>query len=415
MKYAGIDWATDRHFVALEDADGKVLEEWSVEHTPEAVAGLLVRLEREGGTREVVVGVESGAPLVTDQLLLAGYTVYALNPKQADRFRDRYAPAGSKDDRRDARVIADAVRTDSGRLKPLEHDGPLTEELRMRDRARTRLVGQRTRYGNQLRQVLSRYYPALLDLGRAMHDPFLAALLRAYPEPGSARAARLPRLRRLVAEHRIRTVDAEGLQALLHRPGFAVPRHVIAACRDEALDLVAQIELLDGQIRAADRRLGELFEGHPDRELLESLPGLGACLAIRVCAELGDHRARTADATTLQAFAGTAPVTRRSGKRGVSSITMRRGCNRVLQAALFHMARTSVHRSPWARAYLRHLRRRGLRHAKAVRSLSNKWAKILAAVLRTRRRYDEVTHVEDLLRNRVPWALGLDSSRQEAA
>ena len=415
MKFAGIDWATDRHFVALEAADGQALDEWSVEHTPAAIAGLLVRLQQEGGPGEVVVGVESGAPLVTDQLLLAGYTVYALNPKQADRFRDRYAPAGSKDDRRDALVIADAVRTDAGRLKPLESDSPLTEELRMRDRARTRLVEQRTRHSNQLRQVLSRYYPALLELERAMHDPFLAALLRAYPDPDGGRGARLPRLRRLLEEHRIRTIDAEALQRLLHRPGFAVPRHVLAACRDEALDLVAQIELLVEQTRLADRRLRELFEGHPDRELLESLPGLGTCLAIRVCAELGDYRARTADATTLQAFAGTAPVTRRSGKRGVSSITMRRGCNRVLQAALFHMARCSVHRSPWARAYLRHLRGRGVPHAKAVRALSNKWAKIIAAVLRTRRRYDEVTHVERLLRNQVPWALGLDHPHQEAA
>jgi transposase len=109
----------------------------------------------------------------------------------------------------------------------------------------------------------------------------------------------------------------------------------------------------------------------------------------------------------LQAFAGTAPVTRRSGKRGVYSITMRRGCNRVLQAALFHMARCSVARSLWAKAYLVHLRQRHVPYAKAVRALSNKWAKILAAVLATRAIYDEGTHVADLLRNSVPWVSDL--------
>lgn len=405
MKYVGIDWATDVHFVALLAESGEILDEWQVRHDPEAVEGLLDRLAREGGPEGVQVAVESGIPLVTSLLLDAGYEVYELNPKQADRFRDRHTSAGAKDDRRDAVVAADAIRTDAGRLRPLERDSVLTEELRLRDRARTRLVTQRTRHANQLRQVLGRYYPALLRLERAMHDPFLLAVLRAYPDPATASGARAPRLRRLLKEHRVRSIDVAALRSVLRGPAFAVPEHVAAACRDEALDLADQIELLNGQIRQAEARLKDLFERHPDREILKSLPGLGDLLAIRVAAELGDHRARDGDATTLQAFAGTAPVTRRSGKRGVISISMRKGCNRVLQATLFHMARCSVRRSTWAAAYLRHLRARGVPHAKAVRALSNKWAKILAAVLASRTLYDEGTHVHHLVRNRVPWLL----------
>jgi transposase len=341
--------------------------------------------------------------------------VYELNPKQADRFRDRHTSAGAKDDRRDAVVLADAIRTDGGRLRPVQQDSAVTEELRLRDRARTRLVAQRTRYANQLRQALGRYYPALLRLERDMHDGFLLAVLRAYPDPRAASGARAPRLQRLLREHRIRALDVETLQSVLRGPAFAVPEHVAAACRDEAIDLAEQIDLLNRQIRTAEARLNGLFERHPDREILKSLPGLGNLLAIRVAAELGDHRARYADPTTVQAFAGTAPVTRRSGKRGVISISMRRGCNRVLQAALFHMARCSVRGSGWAAAYLRHLRRRGVPHAKAVRALSNKWAKLIAVVLNARTTYDEDIHVQHLTKNRVPWILDASAERRVSA
>ena len=124
-------------------------------------------------------------------------------------------------------------------------------------------------------------------------------------------------------------------------------------------------------------------------------------------AELGDRRDRYADRSIAQAFSGTAPVTRRSGKRGVISISMRKGCNRTLQAALFTMARCSLATGGWARAYYDHARAHGKSHAAAVRALSNKWAKILAAVLRTREPYDEAQHVARLKDRGVPWARDL--------
>lgn len=414
MKYLGIDWATDIHFVALVDQDGGVIGEWQVAHDPTAVAGLIERLGSEGGSEAVLVGIESGAPLVVDQLLEVGYRVYALNPKQADRFRDRYSPAGAKDDRRDALVVANAVRTDADRLRLLEPDSALTQQLRLRDRARTRLVAQRTRYAHQLRQTLARYYPALLKLGRDMHDRFLLALLQAYPDPAAGRAARTPRLQRLLKSHRIRVLSVQDLRSRLRSQSFFVPDHVVEACRDEALDLVAHIELVNEQIDVAERRLRELFKKHPDRELLESLPGLGDNLTIRVAAELGDHRAREGDASKVQAFGGTAPVTRRSGKRHLS-VRMRRGCNRNLQGALFQMARCSVPKSRWAASYLQHLRDRGVPYNKAVRALSNKWVKILVMMLNTRATYDDNLHIDHLVRNQVPWAQHLNTQEQIAA
>jgi transposase len=251
--------------------------------------------------------------------------------------------------------------------------------------------------------MLQRYYPALLELKRDPHDAFLLELLKAYPDPEAGRRARHPRLRRMLREHRIRVLSADELSERLRRKSFWVSGPVMAACRDEALDLVAQIELLNEQIEASERRLRELFKKHPDRELLESLPGLGEILTIRVAAELGEHRAHDGDASSAQAYSGTAPVTRRSGK-GRVNVRMRRGCNRELQSAMYQMARCSVCKSEWAASYLQHLKERGVPNAKAVRSLSNKWMKIVVAMLSTQFPYDEALHVQHLRRYQVPWA-----------
>lgn len=407
MRFVGIDWAQDVHDVALVDEAGTLVDRWRSTHDAVGVGALFERLAREGGPGQLLVGIESGAPLLLDQLLEQGYTIYAINPKQADRFRDRHTSAGAKDDRLDALVLADAVRTDRAKLRPVQRDSDLAEEIRLRDRARSRKVEARNRLSNQLRQVLSRYFPALLGLDRMMHDAFFLDLLRAYPDPRTAAGARMPRLERILSEHRIRAISAKELAERLRAPALLSPTYVVDACRDEALDVAAQLELLNAQIAAADEQLDALLERHPDRDLLLSLPGIAERVSVRVVAEAGDSRDRYGDRSRFQAIAGTSPVTRRSGKRGVKSITMRKGCNRTLQATMFTMARCSLAAGGWARAYYDHARTHGMRHAAAVRALSNKWAKILWAVLQSGTCYDEARHLARLQSKGVVWAKDL--------
>lgn len=410
MKFVGIDWATEVHFAALVDEQGGVLSEWKFLHSHDGLTEFVDRLKKEGGPEGVIACVESGAPLIVDQLLAAGFTVYSINPKQADRFRDRYSVAGAKDDRRDALVLAQAVRTDRASMRAVEKDSDLAEEIRIRDRARSRKVEERTRLCNQLRQTLSRYFQALAELGREMHDPFFLALLRMCPDPEAGRKVKVPKLTRLLESHRVRVIPAPDLAKRLRAPTLSVPDYVNAASRDEVLDLVAQIELLNGHIEAAEEKLDELTEAHPDHELYRSLPGLGKRLAARMVAELGDRRGRHPESSSLQAYGGTAPVTRRSGKR-IMAVNMRKGCNRTLQSAFFTMARCSLATSGWAKAYYDDHRKGGQRHAAAVRALSNKWAKILWAVLDARTPYDEPRHVKDLHKNNVPWAKDLPKEK----
>jgi transposase len=404
MRYVGIDWATKFHDVSVVDEQGGREDSFRVTHDASGLQELLGRLEALGGPQGVRLGIESGAPLLLDQLLERGYTLFVINPRQADRFRDRHTMSGAKDDRLDAYVLADAVRTDGARLRALERDTPLTEEIRLRDRARTRKVRARAELCTQLRDALARYHVGLLSLDREMADPFFLAVLRACPEPGAVARLSAGRVTRLLDKHRIRVLDATQVLERLRSPALRSLPHVVEALRDEALDVAAQIELLSEQIDKLDEQLGELLGRHPDRDLLQSLPGIADGLSARVIAEGGDALARCEDSTSCQVLCGTAPVTRRSGKRSTGTVLLRRGCNRELQSALFQVARGSLGSSRWARACYDHLRAHGKRRNAALRALSNKWVKIMHAVLRSRRPYDEERHIASLIAAGVPWA-----------
>jgi hypothetical protein len=415
VKYLGIDWATEHHDLALIDASGSMLLCHRIAVSWSAVTSLLELLEEQGGSEQIMVAVEAGAPRLSEAFAAAGYTVYEINPLQSDRFRDRFSPAGCKDDRLDARVLADALRTDHHRLRPRR--AVADEILALRDRCRWRqtLVDQRRRAAQQLRQLLSEYHPALMQIGGRGWDAFVLAVLRAYPTPSHARTARRPRLARLVREHRIRRVDVEQLRSALHAQTFPLEEAAARSHADHALALAEMIETVSLQIKRADAAITELFDQQAEKRVLMSVPGMGPLLAPYVAAEtialLGAQPAIDA----LQAIAGTCPRTRRSGKHTHGSVRMRRRCNRRLQTALFEVARCSRARSGWAKAYVEYKRVNGATRNNALRALSNKWAKIIAALLASGEEYDEERHVATLIRNQVPWAAKLKQQREEAA
>ena len=100
-----------------------------------------------GDAGEVGVAVETPRGPVVESLMERGFAVHSINPKQLDRFRDRLSPAGAKDDRRDARVLASALRTDPHCLRRLEPTDPAIVELREWSRLSEELTRERVRLG----------------------------------------------------------------------------------------------------------------------------------------------------------------------------------------------------------------------------------------------------------------------------
>lgn len=128
--FVGIDWATETHQIYVQGPDGNAVGEKAVPHSGIGLSDLVNWLREIGEPSEIAVAIEVPHGAVVETLLEQGFVVFAINPKQLDRFRDRFSPAGAKDDRLDAMVLASALRTDQHCFRALKVDDPLVIELR---------------------------------------------------------------------------------------------------------------------------------------------------------------------------------------------------------------------------------------------------------------------------------------------
>ncbi len=392
--YVGIDWATEAHRVVVLDADRRSLHDRTVRHEGvalETFAHWLAQDVAAGVASDVAVALEVPRGAVVDTLLARGFHVFALNPKQLDRFRDRYTVAGAKDDRRDAQVLASALATDQPAFRRLEPEDPLIVELRELSRLEDDLRQELGRLTNRLREQLHRYFPQLLQLVPAANEPWLWALLERAPTPSAAQHLPRATLRTLLTRHRIRRVDAETVRTLLRTPALAVaPGTVQAALRHLAvllprLRLVHQQQaecatLIDGLLE----RLAESQE-HRDVPILRSVVGVGRVVAATMLAEASRLLAAR-DYHGLRAQAGVAPVTRQSGRRTL--VAMRHAGNPRLRHAAYHWGQSAARHDPVSRAHYAQLRARGHSHARALRGIVDRLLRVLIAMLTAGTLYD---------------------------
>jgi transposase len=403
--YVGIDWASEAHQVCVLDASGKVLSERQVRHEAQALQALATALiEYAGGAAAAVaVAIEVPHGAVVETLLERGLAVFALNPKQLDRFRDRFTVAGAKDDRRDARVLADAVRTDRRAFTRARLPAGIVLELREETRIHDELRTEWSRATNRLRQQLARFYPQLLAVGE-VEEPWLWALYELAPTPAAAAQLRRARLTQLLHTHRIRRHTADSVLEQLRSPALTVAPGTVEAAQRHIELLLEQLRLLHRQRQQCERRLATLLtreefttvcskdgprREHSDLEILLSLPGAGNLVAATMLAEAGQAIA-TRDYTTLRTRTGVAPVTRRSGKK--LTVLMRYACNEPLRNACHHWAQNATQWDPRSQQRYAALRAKKHSHGRALRGVVDRLQAVLIAMLRTGTLYDPTRH-----------------------
>jgi transposase len=408
MLFVGIDWAEAEHAACLLDAAGGVRRRLRLPHAAAGLARLRAAiLALEPDPTAVLVAVERPDGLLVAALLGAGYGVYALNPKAVERYRERTRAGGGKSDPADAELLARILLTDRARHRPLVPSSPAVEELRVLARQDERAAHDQRRLLNRLRQDLLDVFPAALEAFPDPGAPSALAFLARWP--GAAAAQRLSPAELaafLRAQHHgWATRAAARIHAALHADALPAAPHRAAAKAGGIRLGAEQLLLLHRQRQAWLVRLRELLEGagaHPDGEVLLSLPGLDARLAARVLGEVGDRRARFPTPAALQCYAGTAPLTKASGRSRV--VIARPACNRFLRQALLRWAYCSLPRSAWARAFYDRQRAGGRGHFKALRALANRWLEILHHLLATGQRYDEAVHRQNRVRTTAPAA-----------
>ena len=398
LLFVGDDWAGDHHDVEVMDGGGRRLARARL---PEGVAGIARLHAMVGGqlgedadeedAGQVAVGIETDRGPWVAALIAAGYTVYAINPLQASRYRERRGVSGAKSDAGDAHVLADMVRTDSHQLRPAAGDSAQAAAVKVVTRTHKTLIWERTRHTQRLRHALRDYFPAALEAFEDLDAPDTLELLARAPDPASAARLTTAQISAALKRARRRGVPAKAgqIQAVLRAAHLGQPEVVTAAYAASVRALIAVLGTLNEQVTTLQGQVEAYFGQHPDAEIITSQPGLGPVPGARVPAETGDDPARYASAKARKNYAATSPITRASGKK--KAVLARHVHNDRLIDALSAQAFSALSASPGARACYDELRARGIGHNDALRRLANRLVGILHGCLKTRTPYDEDT------------------------
>lgn len=394
--FVGIDWAKNEHTICVLDSKQKVIERRTIEHSGTGLGQLFDLLTRLSASdaASVAVAIETPRGAVVESLIERGFAVYSLNPKQMDRFRDRHSVAGAKDDRRDAFVLADALRTDRHLFHQARLDDPLVIRLRELSRTEEDIQHEQVRIGHQLRELLNRYYPEMLKLCPGVDEPWFWDLLELRPQPIAG--AKLPKskIQRLLQSHRIRRLDANDIEEALSVPALKLAPGAAEAASEHALLILPILRLLRQQRKEMVRRIeaqlkqmsteGE-YSGHRDVTILRSVEGLGRVIIATMLGEASQPLAER-DYHAFRSYGGTAPITRQSGKR--RSVQMRKSCNQRLRNAIYHWARVSTQCDPRSKKHYEELRAKGHSHGRALRGVADRLLAMLISMLKSGTTYD---------------------------
>lgn len=393
--FVGDDWAEDHHDIELMDSAGRVLAKARLPEGVTGMAQLHALVGKHIGEQEdsfqIKVGIETDRGPWVRALVAAGYEVFAVNPLQAARYRERHSVSGAKSDRADAHVLADMVRTDSHQLRAVAGDSVLVEAIKVVARAHKTLIWERTRHTLRMRHALREYFPAALEAFDDLAAPDALALLTKAADPAAAARLSLSQISAALKRARRRNVaeKAAAIQDALRTPELRQPEPLSAAYGVTVQSSAAVLAVLNAQIDTMAAEVDAYFGQHPAADIVLSQPGLGTILGARVLAEFGDDPNRYASAKARKNYAGTSPITRASGKR--KTVMARFVHNDRLIDALHTQAFTALNASPGARAYYDHLRARDVGHRAALRQLANRLTGILHGCLKTRTLYNEDT------------------------
>ncbi len=338
----------------------------------------------------------SKGPLVSALQKYDFFVIFPIDPTTLANYRKTFTLSGAKDDPTDAEYALNLLLTHTEHFKALKPQSVEMRTLMTLVEQRRRLMNDRVRLTNRLRNALKQYYPQALEWFDRIDTPLFCDFIRRWPSLAQARRARKATLERFFREHNMnrKALLERRMTAIKSAMPLTMDEAVIVPDRLQALTLVAQLEVALASIRIYDDEIAMLAPQHPDYGLFSALPGAGPSLAPRLLVAFGEQRERFANAAELQKYAGIAPVTKRSGQS--TWIHWRWQCPTFLRQTFVEWAAQTINKSYWAGLYYYQQRAKGCSYQAAVRALAFKWIRILYRCWVTRTPYDEAKYLKTL-------------------
>ncbi len=341
---------------------------------------------------QIQIAIEIPHGPVVETLIERGFRVHSINPKQMDRFRDRFTLAGAKDDSRDAEVMASSLRTDPSCYRELAGADPVITELREWSRMAEDLGTERNRLTNRMREQLWRYFPSILELDSDLGAEWLLDLWEAVPTPTKAMRVREKTIAAPLKRHRIRRFDAAHVIAVMRKLPIRVAAGTTEAASAHIASLIARIRLLNQQLGEAHHQIDRLTmhlvpnDGKEpgqrklyDAEIFASLPGVGRIVPATLLAE-AFYALQRRNYAALRSLTGVAPVTKRSGKSYI--VLRRQACHNRLANAMYLWARVAIQHDIKSRTKYAALRSRGHSHGRSLRSVADRLLNVACSMLK---------------------------------
>jgi len=398
--WVGVDWGDEEHAVCVVDAQGEVVDAFSLRHLAKALNDLAPRLRALG--RVAGVAIESPRHLVTYRVLAEGFLVFPINPEVSHKWCKALSVAGATSDPTQAFALADGLRHHHARLQAFVPDDDQTQELRLLCEAEEDFICQRTALVNELQDRLKAYYPVPLEWFRDWTSPSAWDFAVAFPTPQALAEASEGTLYKFLKAHRIGASPKwrERIAGRREATRWPCPPAVVAVTALRVKALVALLRTLKAQLDDFRRRIEDAFEHHPDAVLFDSLPHSGVRLAPRLLGHFGTQRGRYDSARSVQQLAGCVPVTKKSGKS--KKVQFRRACRKRFRNSLHQYALASLQGSEWARACYDLARARGQSNAHALRTVGTRWIQIIYRMWTTHTPYNEAVYLASLIRHGSP-------------
>ena len=392
----GLDWADKKHDVCIQATASRQRKTYQIQHKADKIDEWARSLHRRyGGPIAVALELSKG-PIVSALQKYNFFVIFPIDPTTLANYRKTFTPSGAKDDPTDAALALDLLLCHPEHFQPLKPQSVEMRTLMTLVEQRRRLMNDRVRLTNRLRNALKQYYPQALEWFDRIDTPLFCDFIKRWPSLAQARRARKATLEKFFRAHNMnrKALLERRMTAIKSAVPLTTDDAVIVPFRLQALTLVAQLEVALESIRIYDDEIAALAPQHPDYDLFSALPGAGPLLAPRLLVAFGEQRERFTSAAELQKYAGIAPVTERSGQ--TTWIHWRWQCPTFLRQTFVEWAAQTINKSYWAGLYYYQQRAKGSSYQAAVRALAFKWIRILYRCWITRTPYDEAKYLKAL-------------------